>query len=249
VAAHLRPDILIVDEVLAVGDLAFQRKCMGKMESAAHEGKTIILVSHNMAAISQLCTRALLIAGGRLVMDDAADAVVARYLRQMNSESVVSVSARQHEKESGGSAMLRVLEFSCPTSPQGAFAFRWREPIVFDMRFEVLCPLRNVLIGLAVHTAGGVELFGSHHIDQPLPMRDFEPGPYTCRISIENDLRAGSYSFSIGGEYGTGKTPLFLVRDAFRFEIHELSVDDRPYPYHLGGVMNVGARWEIAAVL
>ena len=249
VAAHLHPDILIVDEVLAVGDMAFQRKCMGKMESAAHEGKTIILVSHNMAAISQLCTRALLIEGGRLLEDGSADTVVARYLRLTNTSAAgVSISEGQHDREFGGSTMLRVLGFSCPTTPDGVFAFRWREPIVFEMRFEILTPVHNVLIGLALHTATGFELAGSHHIDQPGAHRDFEPGQYTCRISIENEWRAGSYLFSIGGEHGTGKAPLFLVRNAFRFEVHELSVDDRPYPRHVGGVMNVSAHWEINPV-
>ena len=250
VAAHLQPDILIVDEVLAVGDLAFQRKCMGKMESAAHEGKTVILVSHNMAAISQLCTRVLLIDGGSVVADDSAVAVVARYLRQMGSaESEITVSGRQHDEDFGGSAKLRVIGFSCPTLAEGGFAFRWREPLVFDMRFDVLAPIRNAVIGLAVQTADGVELFGSHQIDQPGAMRDFEPGEYTCRISIENPLRAGNYTFSIGGEHGVGKAPLFLVRDAFRFDVHELSADERPYPRHVGGVVNVETRWQFGAAL
>src|SRR5712692_7722218 len=69
VAAHLEPDILVVDEVLAVGDIAFQRKCLGKLGEVASEGRTVLFVSHNMPTIKSLCTRAILIDGGRLVQD------------------------------------------------------------------------------------------------------------------------------------------------------------------------------------
>src|SRR5262249_19173615 len=69
VAAHLEPEILIVDEVLAVGDAAFQKKCLGKMEGVAKEGRTVLFVSHNMAAIKSLCSRAILLDGGHVVCD------------------------------------------------------------------------------------------------------------------------------------------------------------------------------------
>jgi lipopolysaccharide transport system ATP-binding protein len=80
VAAHLALDIMLVDEVLAVGDAAFQRKCLGKMDEVAREGRTIIFVSHSMTAISQLCTRAVLLEGGTITMDGTPDEVVPRYL-------------------------------------------------------------------------------------------------------------------------------------------------------------------------
>jgi len=81
VAAHLEPEILIVDEVLAVGDAQFQRKCLAKMGDVARGGRTVLFVSHNMTALSSLCQRALWLAEGRLVADGPAGEVVARYLR------------------------------------------------------------------------------------------------------------------------------------------------------------------------
>src|SRR5207248_7438331 len=69
VAAHLEPEILVVDEVLAVGDAAFQRQCVGKMQEVSRTGRTILFVSHNMQAVTRLCTRSLLLAGGRVVDD------------------------------------------------------------------------------------------------------------------------------------------------------------------------------------
>lgn len=81
VAAHLDPDILIVDEVLAVGDSAFQKKCLGKMESVVKKDRTVIFVSHNLQAVSQLCTRAILLQDGKLIYDSTPDDVIEKYLK------------------------------------------------------------------------------------------------------------------------------------------------------------------------
>jgi homopolymeric O-antigen transport system ATP-binding protein len=87
VAAHLRPEILLVDEVLAVGDASFQRKCLGKMGDVASAGRTVLFVSHNMTAVSQLCRRALLLAAGRVVRDGSAGDVVASYLAMVSDST------------------------------------------------------------------------------------------------------------------------------------------------------------------
>ena len=79
VAAHLEPDVLLVDEVLAVGDLKFQQKCLGKMDDIAHRGRTVLFVSHNLAAVKELCTRALVLNQGQLVFDGGAVEGVAHY--------------------------------------------------------------------------------------------------------------------------------------------------------------------------
>src|SRR5207237_326420 len=80
VAAHLEPEILIVDEVLAVGDMAFQRKCLGKIGEVVSEGRTVLFVSHNMGTIQQLCSRAILLNQGEIVVDGGTDKVVGEYL-------------------------------------------------------------------------------------------------------------------------------------------------------------------------
>ncbi len=88
VAAHLEPEILIVDEVLAVGDAAFQKKCLGKMGSIAKEGRTVLFVSHNMAAISKICQRALLLVEGMISEDSTASTVVDTYLKNVSNSKV-----------------------------------------------------------------------------------------------------------------------------------------------------------------
>ena len=87
VAAHLEPEILIVDEVLAVGDLQFQKKCLGKMQDVAHGGRTVLFVSHNMIAVQTLCRRALILAGGNMIADGSVAPMVARYLKEAQGSS------------------------------------------------------------------------------------------------------------------------------------------------------------------
>ena len=80
VAAHLQPEILIVDEVLAVGDIAFQQKCLGKMKDVAEQGRTVLFVSHNMASVRSLCTRGILLTQGRVELDGGVDEAIRAYL-------------------------------------------------------------------------------------------------------------------------------------------------------------------------
>src|SRR5437870_4734613 len=85
VAAHLEPEILLVDEVLAVGDLAFQMKCLGKMDAVARTGRTILLVSHNLQVISRSCSRVIRLAQGGIVDDGSAGTVLAKYLEEFRA--------------------------------------------------------------------------------------------------------------------------------------------------------------------
>jgi lipopolysaccharide transport system ATP-binding protein len=102
VAAHLEPDVLLVDEVLAVGDAAFQRKCLGKMEETASSGRTVLFVSHNMTTIQSLCERAYLLDGGRVVREGPAREVVRDYLQVMTSTVEVDLHEREDRRGEGG---------------------------------------------------------------------------------------------------------------------------------------------------
>jgi len=101
VAAHLEPDILLVDEVLAVGDAAFQQKCLGKMGSVVSEGRTVIFVSHNMAAVRALCTRGLLIEGGQIARSGTPQSVIEGYLSTVRADALTPVAERTDRKGDG----------------------------------------------------------------------------------------------------------------------------------------------------
>jgi lipopolysaccharide transport system ATP-binding protein len=111
VAAHLEPEILIVDEVLAVGDAAFQKKCLGKMGNVAREGRTVLFVSHNMPAVQALCRRVLWLQQGRVVDNGSPAEVVQRYLETETSGDAVSVEHR-HDRTGDGSARIVSLDIT-----------------------------------------------------------------------------------------------------------------------------------------
>jgi lipopolysaccharide transport system ATP-binding protein len=109
VAAFLEPEILFIDEVLSVGDQAFQQRCIGRMGEIASGGRTILYVSHNLASISALCTRAILIDGGRLVMDGEVDAVIDHYLSSIQPSTGESLDGRE-DREGDGHLRVRRVE-------------------------------------------------------------------------------------------------------------------------------------------
>lgn len=101
VAAHLEPDILIVDEVLAVGDAEFQAKCIGKMQDVAGEGRTVLFVSHNMASVKSLCSRVILIENGRITLNDTTDIVLEKYQSNSISKGAMLLSERLDREGNG----------------------------------------------------------------------------------------------------------------------------------------------------
>jgi lipopolysaccharide transport system ATP-binding protein len=111
VAASLEPDILLVDEVLAVGDVAFQRKCMGKMSDVAQNGRTILFVSHQMAAIQSLCTRTIILDNGKNLMDGKVEEVIPLYLKQMESTPNADI-ANIHRRRSEWGTVAKIVDIS-----------------------------------------------------------------------------------------------------------------------------------------
>jgi lipopolysaccharide transport system ATP-binding protein len=109
VAAHLKPEILVVDEVLAVGDAAFQQKCLGKMGDIAKEGRTVLFVSHNMAAMQGLCSTCYMLKGGRLVAQGTPRAVIEQYMSAAVSGQVMQVGERQDRQ---GTGAIKIMEVS-----------------------------------------------------------------------------------------------------------------------------------------
>jgi lipopolysaccharide transport system ATP-binding protein len=108
IAAHLEPEILIIDEVLAVGDVAFQRKCLGRMEEVARDGRAILFVSHNMGLVRTLCRRAVLIEDGTVIRDGDADSTVAHYLARLENDAAMDLASRPRRK---GRGRVRISRF------------------------------------------------------------------------------------------------------------------------------------------
>jgi lipopolysaccharide transport system ATP-binding protein len=137
VAAHLEPEILIVDEVLSVGDAEFQQRCLGRMEDLGQTGRTVLFVSHNMQAVAQLCDRALWIQAGEIVEDGPSERLVARYLQQ----TAGSESSRQFEDlaSAPGDDLVRLRSLRVVSADGATLDFvDVREPVGIEVCFEVL---------------------------------------------------------------------------------------------------------------
>jgi lipopolysaccharide transport system ATP-binding protein len=197
VAAHLQPEILLVDEVLAVGDTAFQKKCLGKMGSVARQGRTILFVSHNMVAVSALCERGVLLEGGRVVADGPIGAIVDRYLRDVNAATGHSLADRPDRQ---GSQKLRFTNFEMRNAAGEPVAnVTSGQDVTLAFRYEASpgTRLANVKIAVGVHgkfDESLVHLSNSSSNDEldSLP----SSGTICCRLP-RLPLQPGSYTFNL----------------------------------------------------
>jgi lipopolysaccharide transport system ATP-binding protein len=203
VAAHLEPDILIVDEVLAVGDQAFQQKCLGKMRDIRSQGRTVIVVSHNMSNIATICERALWLVEGKLAMAGPVHEVMTRYLSQGLQNDFVWTS---HHPVVGAFEYHSVSVVRGDTGePSEGIPADAPVDIVFDFEIHGSFPASH--IEMTITNDVGEQLFMSSSADgSPNPNHDWRLGrqTLTCRIP-PNLLMPGRYSVSIteprGGHY------------------------------------------------
>ncbi len=164
VAAHLEPEILIVDEVLAVGDVAFQRKCLNKMEDVREHGRTILFVSHNMQAITRLCTRAILISQGGIQHDGPAAETAGKYL--MTSMSTTAERTWPELAAAPGNEVARIRKVRVrDTAGNTVDSVDIRKPVGVEMVFDVLEDGHVLNPSMAFHNEAGTCVFLTHDLD------------------------------------------------------------------------------------
>jgi lipopolysaccharide transport system ATP-binding protein len=189
VAAHLEPEILIVDEVLSVGDARFQQKCLGKMDDVAKGGRTVLFVSHNMAAVQRLATSALLLERGRLKASGHVRSMVARYLSGGAHASFLA------QRRSG---QPQILEADL-VDAHGARVAKPLNTDVFGFRVRFVLPdaRSGMTIGIGVLAADGTVVFTSNSDDVSLVVPR-AAGEYEARIMVPPDtLMAGDYHLAV----------------------------------------------------
>lgn len=233
VAAHLEPEILIVDEVLAVGDMDFQKKCLGKMEDISNEGRTLLFVSHQMPMIESLCQRCLLLENGNLIADGATTEVVARYRGVEGIASEVDFS--KNDMQSGKA--VRLLKGSLTDAGgQAKSEFDLEEPICIRMEYEIAEDLQ----GKPVPNFHFTDAQGQYHCVDNMPgVSHGKCGRYQVCCTVP------AHTFNVGQvcvglaltEYtATGFNVHFWEQGALVFTIREdiFSGSDR---YGYGGVL------------
>jgi lipopolysaccharide transport system ATP-binding protein len=201
VAAHLEPEILIVDEVLAVGDAQFQRKCLGKMGEVAKEGRTVLFVSHNMGAVRSLCSRAIWLHDGAVRMDTGTYEVIEKYLQQTLTPSSDQIDLRAVERSGDFGTRLKIT----------GVRFNHGEPIMhgeqvlIDFEYEANTEAFGVAFGLGFASLEGTRLM-TLDSDLEAPRYDLARNSRgVVRATLDRlMLQPGVYSLDIGARSGDG---------------------------------------------
>jgi lipopolysaccharide transport system ATP-binding protein len=192
VAAHLEPEILIVDEVLAVGDAEFQKRCLGRMADVAHEGRTVLFVSHNMQIVRRLCQRGILLDHGELKADGEIESVVRAYLASLET---FDEGRRRWEKPLGDGdcrvVEVRVTDENDESQP----TYFTSKPVyvTLELDLETVNPSLNISIDIA--TVDGVVVFHSSFRDVPeAALPRLVPGRNALRCEVPSELlNSGRY--------------------------------------------------------
>jgi lipopolysaccharide transport system ATP-binding protein len=232
VAAHLEPEILIVDEVLAVGDAAFQKKCLGKMSEVAHAGRTVLFVSHNMAVMANLCSRGLLLERGRVKADGTIQEALALYGRDFNSSSY----------EANGSPLVAPRIERVELDTDALQAGHLRVAIHFESPFAF-----EPILGMVVSTRQGQPLFGTNPMLHADGYQADALASGVATVVIPNlPLYSGHYRLSVflNDRHGTAYDSQM---DALTFEF----VSPQALPFGLSadfiGPFQTSASWQLRA--
>jgi lipopolysaccharide transport system ATP-binding protein len=231
VAAHLEPEILVVDEVLAVGDAAFQAKCLGKMGNIAREGRTVLFVSHSMASVSKLCQKGILLQSGKIVMMGQMNEVVQQYLGGIQKDDEVDMNLAERQDRQGD-GRLRFTKLSLYENSGNKIDYLKSGSdvkIVIEYASTTNTNLKNVLVTIYFENLFGERVVALQNSYSDGEFKEISPnGSFTCRIP-KLSLMAGIYSVSlyseingvcadwiigaglikveVGDFYGTGKYP------------------------------------------
>ncbi len=198
VAAHLEPEILIVDEVLAVGDIEFQKKCLGKMKEVAVEGRTVLFVSHNMSAVKGLTTKALWLDKGLIRQEGDTDSIVRAYLESNANESSHDVNLDDLPRNAGNGEEIRFLRVQC----NGGQTVEHGKPMSITLDLRCQFKGKTVAFGVALCNMEGSRILswdsdvagvdftlpkGLSQVTLAMPDVDLQPSSYMVDIAVRSD--------------------------------------------------------------
>ena len=189
VAAHLRPEILIIDEVLSVGDAEFQRKCMGKMEAIGEEGRTILFVSHNMPAVTRLCNRVLMVDQGSIMMDGTPHDVVSGYLSSGKGKAPEASWPDPTSAPGGAIARLRSVSVRNENGDVSD-SIDIRRQVNVQIEFDCLEEGHVLIPAFSLWNDEGFQLFSAMDLDPQWRGKVRPPGRYVCQAVIPGNFLA-----------------------------------------------------------
>lgn len=239
VAAHLEPEILLVDEVLAVGDLQFQKKCLGKMQDVASQGRTVLFVSHNMAAVKRLCTKGVLLDKGKLAYYGDVEEAVHHYVKGMGAANQFKVEFALNEKIS-----FTILDVEvCSDSGREDGLFLLGDKIKVKVKYRVNEDVKGSNIDCLVKK-DGVEVFRTWDTDlNEELLYSRTKGDYISEFTLPEFLNYGTYSLS----FSTGKSGVGVFErkeDCIIFDIVNPMVDGSHKSFTRNSLVKTEIKWE-----
>ncbi|MBC8030883.1 MAG: ABC transporter ATP-binding protein [Pyrinomonadaceae bacterium] len=244
VAAHLEPEILIIDEVLAVGDIAFQKKCLGKMNEVARHGRTVLFVSHDLSAVNSLCRRAILLHEGSLVMEGPTRDVTAHYLNSTNKlySPVTWVDLPQDESKEIQLHSAGVEQRGIRTS-----AIDCREPFSILFEYENRKLLAGSRFFIVIRNARGDIVFTTSDYDVITDeAANRRVGRFRSEVVVSGGLlKAGSYYGTVGADIKNERV-IFAENDVLNFDVFESADDTLAERHKRVGLVAPLLQWQIS---
>lgn len=241
VAAHLESEILIVDEVLAVGDAEFQKKCLGKMnEVSKGEGRTVLFVSHNMHAVNQLCDQGILLNNGNIVFNGNVKDCVSRYLA-VESGSKIQFSDFENTGDANSSLRLISVNVDGINSKVGGI----EKEVELEIHYINKKPARILNLSVSVIDEKGNYAFSSPSNDDLFSVKPHPSGYYVAKMAIPKHIfNTGTYYFTVL-LVENGRTILCQLDQIVKIEMHANNVETLGYYGYWGGVLRPATKWKI----
>ena len=250
VAAHLEPEILVVDEVLAVGDAEFQRKCLGKMNEVAQQGRTVLFVSHNMSAILRLTQEAIVLKKGQLLKRAPTPEAVDFYLSSGQAESGERIW--DDDEIPVASAPFKPISLRLKErSGKVMDTVRSTEPVTVEWEYQLEAPVTGLRVGMYLNTMRGEFIFTAFDTDDAKQYEQFgarKPGRYISRCTIPADFfNEGRYSLGVNAS-SFGVRRYFMDENALSFNVDISGAPGTQWPEVRQGLIRPRLDWEIEKI-
>ena len=240
VAAHLDPEILIVDEVLAVGDVQFQKKCLGKMSEVAKDGRTVLFVSHNMDVISSICQKAIMLEKGRVVSEGQKYDVIEQYMATITNNQKTSWTGDI------GDQHLRMHHISI--LPMSGSGLRTDIELCIKIIIRVDVNILGLICAVEIFNKSGTRFLFSNYDDMlSPPVTEIESGLYALEMRIPPNILASGF-YSIGIDLGIHNQKRIALDEArVDFQLENVSGIGRRYPRH-DNVVRPSWEWNVMKI-
>lgn len=245
VAAFLEPEILIIDEVLAVGDAEFQKKCIGKMEDVSKAGRTILFVSHNMASMKMLCQRGILLEKGRIITDEPIGKTIETYLS--SAAKTLQSGIVPDNSSTINTGIVKFKKFLLvDKNDKITEDVNYQSAMRLYFEIESTMHLTDLLIDIRIHTLDGIHLAHAMNCYTTTQNGTLGKGKNIIHCTLQNQLQPGKYSFTIGIHKANGATLEYVenILDFHVLNIAEEGKTDFTYNFDLG-LVRFESEWDI----